>query len=185
VTDTGNSTIYKFKGDLTFLTSYGTYGEGDYQLDEPRGIAIWKRFGQVFVAEKEGAQYFFVGTDVQLPEGRLPVRLVGEGPTPRYAFDAFFTEPTELSLAFLSPSGAVVDSLTLPQPLDSGRETVEVEAAELQPDLPERATRIVLEPRPTYSSRKRFSRRMEREIEWQVSPASSAGRPSGDAAPPR
>lgn len=170
VTDTGNSTIYKFKGDLSFLTSYGEHGEGDYQLDEPRGIAIWKRFGQVFVAEKEGAQYFFVGTDVLLPDGPLPVRVEEDASSRQLAFEAFLTEPTELSLTFLSADDAVVDSLTLPQPLDSGEVTVALDADELAPDLPARATRIVLEPRPTYSSRRRFARRMEREIAWDVGP---------------
>ena len=166
VTDTGNGTIYKFKSDLTFLTSYGEQGTGDYQLDEPRGIAIWKRFGQVLVAEKEGAQYFFVGTDVRLPEGEVPVRLEESAEGRRYVLDAFFTEPTELSLAFLSASGAVVDSLTLDEPVDSGAASVSVDASRLAADLPQRASRIVLEPRPTYSSRKRFARRIERGIDW-------------------
>jgi hypothetical protein len=35
---------------------------------EPRGIAIWKRFGQVFIAEKKGAQYFWIGTDLKSKE---------------------------------------------------------------------------------------------------------------------
>jgi sugar lactone lactonase YvrE len=204
VTDSRNGTIYKFKRDLTFLTSYGEFGEGEYQLNDPRGIAIWKRFGQVFVAEQEGAQYFFVGTDVLLPEGPLAVRVqrgggedesvAGAGGTDadagetagaeasgadagettgadvRYSFGAFFTERTELALTFLSASGAVVDSLALPEPLDSGAVTVAFDGTQLAHDLPERATRIVLEPRPTYSSRKRFARRMEREIDWQLSP---------------
>lgn len=168
VTDTANGTIYKFKSDLSFLTSYGEPGDGDYQLDEPRGIAIWKRFGQVLVAEREGAQYFFVGTDVRLPDGPLPIEVRNEGGTPRYAFQAFFTEPTELSLIFLAEGGAAIDSVALAEPVESGETTVTWSAAELAPDLPQRARRIVLSPRPTYSSRRRFVRRIEREIEWRL-----------------
>ncbi len=166
VTDTRNGTIYKFKRDLTYLTRYGEQGEGDFQLMEPRGIAIWKRFGQVFVAEKEGAQYFFVGTDILLPDGPLPVRVSGSGRAKRYDFEAFFTEPTELAIEFLAVDGAVVDSLKVPGPLESGAAQVSISGAGLSPDLEQRASRIVLEPKPTYSSRKRFERRMERPIEW-------------------
>jgi hypothetical protein len=164
VTDTGNGTIYKFKRDLTYLTRYGAQGEGDFQLMEPRGIAIWKRFGQVFVAEKDGAQYFFVGTDILLPDGPLPVRVSGSGPEKRYDFEAFFTEPTELAIEFLGEDGSVVDSLKVSGTLDSG--TAQVSVAGLSPDLEQRASRIVLEPKPTYSSRRRFERRMELSIEW-------------------
>ena len=170
VTDTGNSTIYKFKRDLTYITSYGAYGEGDFQLVEPRGIAIWKRFGQVLVAEKEGAQYFFVGTDVLLPEGPLPIHVSGSGAEKRYVFDAFFTEPTDLTLEFRASDGSVVDSVAVHRTLDSGKSAVSLAASDTVADLEGRASRIVLEPKPTYSSRKRFARRIERPIEWVTSP---------------
>ena len=170
-TDTANGAINKFDVNLEFLTRYGEAGEGPYQLNEPRGIAIWRRFGQVLVAEKEGAQYFFVGTDVQLPDGPLQLLRVDTEAGPRWAFDAFFTEPTELTVRFLGGDSAVVDSLALPAPVGSGRVRVVLEGEhELQSDLRERAARIVLEPKPTYSSRKRFARRIEREIAWVEDP---------------
>jgi hypothetical protein len=34
------------------------------QFDEPRGITIYRRFGQIFVSERAGARYFWIGTDV-------------------------------------------------------------------------------------------------------------------------
>jgi DNA-binding beta-propeller fold protein YncE len=180
-TDAANGTIWKFDRDLRFLTRWGQQGNGDYQLDEPRGIAIWKRFGQVFVAEREGAQYFFVGTDVRLPEGPLMLRASGPPDARRYAFDAFFTDPTELTLRFLDARGAVVDSLALPEPVGSGAAEVAWEAAPGAPDLASRAVRVAIEPRPTYSSRRRFFRRMEREIAWEAE-ASAAAAPAGPTA---
>lgn len=173
-TDPGNGTIWKFDRDLRFLTRWGEQGNGEHQLDEPRGIAIWKRFGQVFVAEREGAQYFFVGTDVQLPDEQLTVRASGPADARRYAFEAFFTEPTELTLRFLDERGAVVDSLALPEPVGSGPAEVAWVAAPGAPDLPASAVRIALEPRPTYSSRRRFFRSMEREIAWDAEAGGSA-----------
>jgi len=62
-TDTKNHCIHKFDHRLNYLTSYGSYGSDDKQFIEPRGITIYRRFGQVFVAEKWGAQYYWIGTD--------------------------------------------------------------------------------------------------------------------------
>jgi hypothetical protein len=63
VTDMRKHCILKFDHNLSLLDIFGSFGEGDNQFNEPRGITIYKRFGQVFIAEKKGAQYFWVGTD--------------------------------------------------------------------------------------------------------------------------
>ena len=63
VTDKVNNCIHKFDRNLNYLTSYGRKGKGDKEFIEPRGITIYRRFGQMFVAEKEGAQYYWIGTD--------------------------------------------------------------------------------------------------------------------------
>jgi DNA-binding beta-propeller fold protein YncE len=67
VTDKNNHCVLKFSHDLALLDIFGSRGEGDNQFIEPRGIAIYKRYGQTFVAEKGGAQYYWMGT--QLREG--------------------------------------------------------------------------------------------------------------------
>ncbi len=64
ITDTKNHQIHKFDRQLNYLTSFGRKGTGDKEFEEPRGIAVFRRFGQVFVAEKESAQYYWIGTDV-------------------------------------------------------------------------------------------------------------------------
>jgi hypothetical protein len=63
VTDTHKHCIVKFDHNLSLLDIFGAFGEGNNQFVEPRGITIYKRFGQVFIAEKKGAQYFWIGTD--------------------------------------------------------------------------------------------------------------------------
>lgn len=65
VTDTRNHCIIKFDHNLRLLDIFGSYGTGDNQFIEPRGIAIFKRYGQTFIAEKNGAQYFWVGTSMK------------------------------------------------------------------------------------------------------------------------
>ncbi|MBN1982602.1 MAG: NHL repeat-containing protein [Chitinivibrionales bacterium] len=65
VTDKENHCIMKFDHELNLLDIFGSYGKDNNQFQEPRGITIWKRFGQVFIAEKTGAQYYWIGSDVK------------------------------------------------------------------------------------------------------------------------
>lgn len=65
ITDKEKHCILKFDHNLELLDVFGSHGKEDNQFIEPRGIAIWKRYGQTFVAEKTGAQYFWVGTGLK------------------------------------------------------------------------------------------------------------------------
>ncbi|MCU0609066.1 MAG: NHL repeat-containing protein [Chitinispirillaceae bacterium] len=62
VTDNKNHCVVKYDRNLVLLDVFGSRGTGDNQFVEPRGIAIYKRFGQAFIAEKSGAQYYWIGT---------------------------------------------------------------------------------------------------------------------------
>jgi len=62
ITDIQKHCILKYDHDLNFLEVFGSYGEKKDQFVEPRGITIYKRFGQTFIAEKKGAQYYWMGT---------------------------------------------------------------------------------------------------------------------------
>ena len=64
VVDRLNSQILKFSPDLDFITAFGKPGTGDYEFQNPAGIAIYKHYGQVFVSDKESAQYFWIGADM-------------------------------------------------------------------------------------------------------------------------
>jgi DNA-binding beta-propeller fold protein YncE len=63
-TDPKGGRVNKYSKDFEFLAAFGTPGEGDWKFNSPRGIAINKRRGQVFIAEKNGAQYLWIGTDI-------------------------------------------------------------------------------------------------------------------------
>jgi hypothetical protein len=54
-------------------------------------MAIFKRFGQVFIAEKKGAQYFWIGTDCK----KTALTEKADG---RYSLSINVTEPTLVSL---------------------------------------------------------------------------------------
>ncbi|MGH7491030.1 MAG: NHL repeat-containing protein [bacterium] len=64
VTDRAQHCIHKLDRQLNYLAAFGRKGKGEKEFYEPRGIAIYKRFGQVIVAERASVQYYWVGTDV-------------------------------------------------------------------------------------------------------------------------
>ena len=170
VSDPEGGAIYKLDPDLHPLTVFTGPGPPESALEEPRGIAIWKRFGQVFVAEREGAQYFFVGTDFRPIEEPLRVRRGAEGGP--WALDLFLTEPATVRLAFLGGSGdtlAVADAGMVGE----GSQAIGWDASDWQSPPVEgwsqRAERLVVEARPTYSSRRRFARVRDFPLLWMDS----------------
>jgi hypothetical protein len=157
VSDPLANVVYKLDPGLRALAAYPGPGSVDEALDEPRGIAIWPRFGQVFVAEREGARYLFVGTDFRADD---PLEIRAGGDPAGFAFDLFLTERSLVGAAFLDAAGdtlAAVDAGTF----GPGAATVEWPATAWTTPPPdgwrELARRVVIEARATYSSRKRFS----------------------------
>jgi DNA-binding beta-propeller fold protein YncE len=65
VSDRGNHQILKFDPYLQYVDSWGSQGTGDGHLDSPRGLAIYRHYGQLLVLEKEEAQYLWLGADVK------------------------------------------------------------------------------------------------------------------------
>ncbi|HUP19598.1 MAG TPA: NHL repeat-containing protein [Gemmatimonadota bacterium] len=156
VSDPEAGAVMKLDPDLAPLAVFAGSGKAAEALDEPRGVAIWRRFGQVFVAEREGAQYFFVGTDFEVDDP-LTVREDGDGG----ALELFLTEAAEVRIAFRDAAGdtlAVADTGAWP----AGPVTVRWPARRwLEPPdegWRERAETVRIEARPTYSSRRKFSR---------------------------
>ncbi len=83
--------ILKYDRDLNFLDSFGSKGRGDNEFIEPRGIDIWERYGQTFIAERKGAQYYWIGTDVKK-------RNINKTEKGTYFIELFLTEHSYVSL---------------------------------------------------------------------------------------
>lgn len=172
VTDPTAEVLYKLDGDLRPLAVFAGPGEPESALEEPRGIAIWKRFGQVFVAEKLGARYFFVGTDFEVDS---PVVVRREGEERGYAIDLTLTEAATVTIAFLDAAGdtlGVAEAGTVLQ----GARTARWSSWSRFPSegWRERAASVAIEARPTYSSRKRFSRVRRLPLVWDDAPETRA-----------
>ena len=88
IVDNLNSCVYKFSPDLRFIAEAGKYGSGDYEFENPTGIAIYKHYGQVFVSDKESAQYFWIGSDAR----DFTVKQIKTGESDKLQFDFFLTE---------------------------------------------------------------------------------------------
>ncbi|NOQ23635.1 MAG: hypothetical protein GQ565_13440 [Candidatus Aegiribacteria sp.] len=64
VTDSISCCVHKFTESIDYICSFGSEGSGDREFYSPTGLAIWKRYGQVFIGEREGARYFWIGADL-------------------------------------------------------------------------------------------------------------------------
>lgn len=107
-TDPVNHQIHKFDRELRFLTSFGREGKGDKEFESPRGITIWRRFGQVFVAETDGAQYYWIGVDGYV-RGAFPPEFSAERPGSTIAL--FLTDPAEVHMEIFDSKGTRVRDL--------------------------------------------------------------------------
>ena len=63
VTDEVNNQIHKFDHKLNYVISVGRTGTGQGEFLSPRGITIWRRYGQVFISEQRGGQYLWLAVD--------------------------------------------------------------------------------------------------------------------------
>jgi DNA-binding beta-propeller fold protein YncE len=111
VTDMINNQIHKFDRFLNYIISIGRQGTGEVEFISPRGVFIWKRFGQVFVTEVAGGQYYWLGTDGYFI-GCFPSKLneTQQGTT----IALYLTELSEMKVEIYDSTNILVRSL-IPQ----------------------------------------------------------------------
>ncbi|MFC2089030.1 NHL repeat-containing protein [Calditrichota bacterium] len=177
ITDSQNHCIHKFDSNLNHITSFGSRGDDDHQFESPKGIAIYRRFGQLFIAEDTGAQYYWIGTDItslSLTESSLYV-----------LFTFKITEPSYISADIIDENGNFVKRIARKFYLNTaglhkifwdkkmGREDLKFYTSnnllqsELSPvhqKLPAGNYTIKITAEPTYSSRTFFERIEEKQF---------------------
>jgi hypothetical protein len=154
VTDRTANLIHKFDRHLTYLVAIGSDASGGGQsFDEPRGIAINRRFGQIFVAERAGAQYFWIGADVfRFSADNLVIDPVRR----RCSVDISFllTECASISLVLKDEKGndrfTIIPAYMLPPGRFSKRLEVDCPIADA---LANCKLKLCMSVAPTYSSR--------------------------------
>jgi len=153
VTDMARCQIHKFDRKLRYLTSYGSCGTGDDQFDQPRGIAIWRRFGQIFIAERASAQYFWVGVDVKnfritKNDGR------------QFLIHAFVTEDAYLTVT-IKGNGIKRQLLKRKRRLSAGENMFRIN---IPLDIKPGKYNLIFSFEATYSSKGYFSKTVEKTI---------------------
>ncbi|NQT35401.1 hypothetical protein HQ587_09440 [bacterium] len=175
VTDKKNGCLHKLDADLNYITRFGESGSGDYQFDEPRGIAIYRRFGQLIVAERQGAQYLWVAVDV--PSFSADIVLNSMWSDLKVAFE--LTEPAFCEMDILDSFGRFITRISTRRYFPAGSSSISWNMrvpkrqsdkslyTELPPEykpgqiLPDGSYTVKARFRATYSSRKFYSREVE------------------------
>jgi len=169
-TDMLNGCIHKFNRYLDYIMAFGGSGTGRNQFDQPRGITIHRRFGQIFVSERAGAQYYWIGTDIIRFSAR---NLTLDTTRGRLGLDVSFllTEHSFVSLHLENERGDEVTTILDDYLLPAGpfERHLEFPCAELEP-FANCKLRLVIVAKPTYSSRAFLEVRKEsRELEAALS----------------
>jgi len=148
VTDQVNSQIHLFDPDLRYIVSFGRQGVEGTTFGSPTGIAIWRRFGQVFVSEANGGQYYWVGLDAYLI-GFYPPEFDSLEPGTTIAL--YVTEMANITVDITDPSGRLVRSLAPPHQQRPGEVLIVWDGRDNAGKLvPEGEYKIVVVARPTY-----------------------------------
>jgi DNA-binding beta-propeller fold protein YncE len=128
--------------------AYCAYVEGT-TFDEPSGIAIWRRFGQVFVSEATGGQYYWVGLDAYLI-GFYPAEFDSLKPGTTIAL--YVTEMADITVDITDASGRLVRSLAPPHHQHPGEALIVWDGRDNAGRLVQEGEyRITVVARPTYS----------------------------------
>ncbi len=139
VTDSVNNVVHKFDSRLNYLASF------DDELNCPRGIAIYRKFGQSFIAERKAARYYWIGTDI------LNLR--------------YSITDHKLRVDFLLPEPSLVSvkldkkKIFQDQRFGSGDNTFYIPLENGEPG------KLTMTAEATYSSRNKFKRKLEEKIE--------------------
>ncbi len=145
VTDQVNSQIHLFDPNLKYIVSHGRPGD----FDSPRGIVIWPRFGQLFVNEAEGGQYYWIGLDGYLI-GCYPEHFNSSRPGTTIAL--YVTELADVSVDIADSTGKLVRTLTPPHFQRPGEALIVWDGNDNSGRLvPPGSYRIKATIRPTYS----------------------------------
>jgi len=144
VTDPSRSQVHKFNRHLQYLTSYGQPGSGDYHFMHPTGIAIHRHFGQVFIAEAQGAHYFWIGTDILAPRISRETQQ-----TNIIRLEFFLTEPSRMTIRAKIKDNAKSKLICKKRWLDSGKQTIFWQVPE---DRNKNSVQFFLTAEATYSS---------------------------------
>lgn len=161
-TDMVNHQIHKFGHDLGYVASFGREGKKDYEFESPRGIAVWKRYGQVFILERGSAQYYWIGIDGYI-KSVSPRVIDREHPGVTILMTLF--EPADFKIEIADSSGRIVRDL-VPEFREKLGENYLIWDGldEGGGEVPKGEYTIKLTMEPTYSAKGYFSKTLTAKV---------------------
>ena len=151
-TDPENHCLHKLDRHLRHLGSFA--GAPDDPLRAPRGVAVNRRFGQVFIADAEAAHYWWIGTGVRDVRARWRRPAVGE-----FEVRLRLLEPSEVRLRCLpGDAGGGREPVDRTYRLDAGYHRLR---ARVPPDWAGDSIRLKFDVRATYASARHFNTQSE------------------------
>lgn len=161
-TDMVNHQVHKFDHELNYVASFGRRGGGEREFESPRGIAIWRRFGQVFVLERESAQYYWVGIDGYV-NGVSPDTIDSKRPGATISLQLY--EPADFRIVINDSAGNTVRTLVSEFREKLGRNYVVWDGRDDQGrPAPAGEYEIVVTLEPTYSSKGYFRKELRAKV---------------------
>ncbi|HVM32877.1 MAG TPA: hypothetical protein VMU88_07065 [bacterium] len=154
-TDTAAGCLRKFGRNLEYLVTFGSPGQGDYQFDQPRGICLNTEFGQMFVSERESADYYWIGADAL----NLAFQRTAKG----FRFPFFLTERALVSAQIKDAQGNVVKDLGDRQDLEEGAQELDWTP---DPGLAAGTYSLQMTVMATYSTREREAKQLTLSLSY-------------------
>lgn len=163
VTDMVNSQVHIFDPELRYIISFGGDAGQAGRFDSPRGICIGRKFGQFFVSEAEGGQYYLLALDAYLL-GFYPDSFNSQKPGTTVAL--YLTAVAEVVVEVFDSENKLIRTLTPEHEQLPGEVLIVWDGRNNQGELvPEGEYRITATVRPTYS-RPRYS--LKKELSGKV-----------------
>ena len=156
VTDKKNNCIHKLDKDLKYIASFKKL-EGEPALSRPKGIDIGRRFGQVFIVEKEGGRYYWTGIDV------LQFKVLSG--KDQFKVNYHCTDPFLITMDLFDEDDNVVKSIYKKKFIMDWQGEFIIDLLNNKGmKIPKGEYLLKCRIEPTYSSRTRFYKIIEREI---------------------
>ena len=165
VTDSYNHCLHLFDRNLDYIARYGRRGTGDKEFLYPKGLTIWRRYGQVFVIDSRSIQYFWMGVDAWIKGAEPGIFKPGEGVTVSY----YLTQPADVFVNIYNSSRDQIKTFNLGRIKDPGQnyflwDTLDKEGQPVR----EGKYKIELVFNPTYSSKGRFEKKIFVEVQCRL-----------------
>lgn len=157
VTDEKNGCIHKFDHLLRYITQV----KRD-EINIPRAITIWRRYGQVFILEPTAINYFWIGVDGYI-EGCYPK--VFNPKEKGTTITIFLTEPAYVSANIYNEKKEIIRNFLPTYQTEPFTHNIVWDGRDNQNNIVQKGEYYIeIKIEPTYSAKGYFSKKLETKV---------------------